>query len=84
MQILTKKTTILFSPDLYTQLKELAVISKTSVAQLIRRAVIERYLLSDKKRRLKAVEDLVKIGGPVSEWETMEKEIIAGKISDIL
>lgn len=84
MQTLTKKTTILFSPDLYTQLKELAAISKISVAQLIRRAVIERYLLSDKKRRLKAVEELVKIGGPVCDWETMEKEIIAGKMSDIL
>jgi hypothetical protein len=84
MQTFTKKTTILFSPELYTQLKELAVLSKTSVAQLIRQAVIERYLLADKKRRLKAVGELVKIGGPVSDWETMEKEIIAGKISDIL
>lgn len=84
MQTLTKKTTILFSPDLYAQLKQLASLSKTSVAQLIRLAVIERYLLSDKKRRLKAVEDLVNIGGPVSDWETIEREIIAGKISDIL
>jgi len=84
MQNFTKKTTILFSPDMYTQLKELATLYKTSVAQLIRQAVIERYLLSDKKRRLKAVKELAKIGGLTSDLATMEKEIISAKVSDIL
>lgn len=84
MQMLTKKTTILFSPDLYQQLQNAAKVTKTSVAELIRRAVTERYFLSDKKSRLKAVEELSKIGGSASSWEAMEKEIIAGKLRDIL
>ncbi len=84
MQTFTKKTTILFSPDLYHQLQDMAKVTKTSVAELIRRAVIERYLLFDKKRRLEAVEELAKIGGPISDWQTLEKEIIEGKLSDIL
>lgn len=84
MQTLTKKTTILFPPGLYQQLKDIARTFRTSVAELIRQAVIKQYLLSDKKHRLKAVKELAKIGGPVSDWETMEKEILTGKVRDIL
>lgn len=83
MQTLTKKTTILFSPDLYRQLEDIAKVTKTSVAQLIRQAVIRQYLLSDKKKRLEAVEHLAKIGGPVADWETMEQEIIKGHLDGI-
>ncbi|MFA4889752.1 MAG: CopG family transcriptional regulator [Candidatus Omnitrophota bacterium] len=83
MQTLTKKTTILFSPDLYHQLKNIAEATKTSVAQLIRQAVIRQYLLSDKKKRMEAVAHLTKIGGPVSDWETIEQEIIKGHLNDI-
>ena len=83
MQTLSKKTTILFSPDLYRQLKDIAEATKTSVAQLIRQAVIRQYLLSDKKKRLEAVEHLAKIGGPVSDWETIEQEIIKGHLDGI-
>lgn len=78
MQTLTKKTTILFSPDLYRQLEDIAGAAKASVAELIRRAVIKQYLLSDKKKRLEAVKHLVQIGGPVSDWQTMEEEIVSG------
>lgn len=83
MQTLTKKTTVLFSPDLYRQLQDVARVFKISVAELLRQAAIKQYLLSDKKRRLEAVEHLSKIGGPVSDWKTMEKEIIRGHLSDI-
>ena len=83
MQTLTKKTTILFSPDLYHQLEIIAETAKTSVAELVRRAVVKQYLLSDKKKRLEAVEHLAKIGGPVSDWQTMEEDIIKGRLEDI-
>ena len=80
MQTLTKKTTILFSPDLYHQLEDIADAAKTSVAELIRRAVVRQYLLSDKKKRLEAVKFLAQIGGPVSDWQTMEEEIAKGHL----
>lgn len=84
MYRLTKKTTILFPPELYKQLAEIAAVMHTSVAQLVRQSVIERYLLSDKKQRLKAVKDLSDIHSSVSDWQTMEKEIIEGKLNDII
>ena len=83
MQTLTKKTTILFSPDLYHQLEIIAETAKTSVAELVRRAVVKQYLLSDKKKRLGAEEHLVKIGGPVSAWLTTGEDIIKRRLEDI-
>jgi len=84
MQILTKKTTILFSPELYDQLSQLAKLSHTSIAKLIRQAVVDRYLLSDKRKREQAVKELSEIGSPVSTWSMMEEEIIEGRNADIL
>ncbi len=80
MQNLTQKTTILFSPDIYRQLQDFAKAAKTSVAELIRQAVIKQYLLSDKKERLEAVKHLSQIGGPVADWKTLEEEIIKGRL----
>ncbi len=80
MQNLTQKTTILFSPDIYHQLQDFAKAAKTSVADLIRQAVIKQYLLSDKKKRLEAVKHLSQIGGPVSDWKTLEEEAIKGRL----
>lgn len=80
MQTLSQKTTILFSPELYRQLKDIASATKTSVGELIRRAVIREYMLSDKKKRLEAVKHLSQIGGRQPDWEEMEEEIIKGRI----
>lgn len=80
MHTLTKKTTILFSPDLYRQLESLAEASKTSVANLIRQAVIQQYLLADRKKRLAAVQALRKMDLPVADWPAMEGEIAKGRL----
>lgn len=80
MQTLSQKTTILFSPELYRQLKDIALATKTSVGELIRRAVIREYMLSDKKKRLEAVKYLSRIGGKQPDWREMEEEIIRGRI----
>ncbi len=84
MQTMSKKTTILFPPELYQQLKETAKMLNMSVAKLIRQAVIDRYLLSDKNRRAKAIDELSQIGAPVSNWETMEQDSITGKLKDLI
>ncbi len=81
MHTLTKKTTILFAPDLYRQLESLAEASKTSVAMLIRQAVIQQYFLADRKKRLAAVQALRKMDLPVADWQTMEGEIAKGRLS---
>lgn len=48
MRTLTKKMTILFPLDFYRQLELLAEVSRTSVARLIRQAVVQQYFLSDR------------------------------------
>ena len=63
MHTLTKKTTLLFSPDLYLQLKKVAQVEHTTVSDLVRRAVILQYLVSDKKERLEALKQLSTVGG---------------------
>lgn len=80
MHTLSQKTTILFPPELYRQLKDISSATKTSVGELIRRAVIREYMLSDKKKRLEAVKHLSKVGGRQPGWEEMEEEIIKGHI----
>lgn len=80
MHTLTKKTTILFAPDLYRQLETLAEFSKTSVANLIRQAVIRQYFLADRKRRVAAVGALGKMALPAADWQTMEQEIARGRL----
>ena len=80
MHTLSQKTTILFPPELYRQLKDIASATKTSVGELIRRAVIREYMLSDKKKRLEAVKHLSQIGGKQPDWGEMEEEIIKGRI----
>lgn len=80
MHTLTKKTTILFSPDLYRQLEALAEATKTSVANLVRQAVIQQYFLADRKKRMAAVYALRKMELPVADWETMEQEIVRGRL----
>lgn len=82
MHTLTKKTTILFSPDLYRQLENLAEASRTSVANLIRQAVVQQYLLGDRRKRAAAVEALGKMNLPVVDWQTMEEQTLRGAWGD--
>ena len=81
MHALTKKTTILFAPDLYHQLETLAEASKTSVANLIRQAVVQQYFLVNRKRRLAAAQAMGKLNLPVADWQTMEQEAVRGRLS---
>lgn len=80
MQGLTKKTTILFSPKTYRQLERLAEERKTSVAQLVRQAAIQCYLVPDRRTRMEAVKALAAMDLPVADWPQMEREIEEGRL----
>ena len=57
MCMLTKRTNILFDENLWRKLAELAKAQKTSIGQLIREAVTEKYYQNQKlDRRMKAIE----------------------------
>lgn len=78
MASLVTKTTVLFEPRQYEQLKRIAASNKRSVGDLIRQAVAEKYSLSDRRARIEAVERLSKMSAPAGDWKEMEAEIIAG------
>jgi len=75
---LTKKTTILFDAEEYERLKRAARLRRCSVGNLIRSALREKNLLSDSDSRSDAAERLSQLSLPVSDWEEMEREILAG------
>jgi hypothetical protein len=73
---LSKKTTILFSPDLHERLVRLAAQRNTSIGELVRTAVEQQYGLVSRKERLEAVAALSELNLPVGSVEEMEQESV--------
>ena len=73
---LTKKTTILFSPELHQRLVRLAKQRRTSIGELVRTAVEQQYGLVSKEARLAAVSALGELNLPVGSPEEMERESV--------
>ena len=77
MSVLTKRAQILFSPEEYELLKKLAVSTKSSVGELVRKAVKKQYQIIGRKEKIQAAERLCrKIELPVEDWGKMEREIM--------
>lgn len=73
---LTKKTTILFSPELHEQLSRLAEHQGTSLGELVRRACELQYGLVPPDTRLEAVRELASLSLPVADPEEMERQSV--------
>lgn len=73
---LTKKTTILFSPDLHARLQRLAKQQGTSLGELVRSACERQYGLASADERLAAVEALAALELPVGSPEEMARESV--------
>jgi len=71
---LTKKTTILFPPDLYSRLARLAEQEGTSVGDLVRSACVQQYGLRPAAERLAAARELASLRLPVGTPQEMERE----------
>lgn len=80
MPALETRTTILFEPSQYRELRRIAVAMGKPVAQLVREAVTERYRLATKDERSRAVDRLAAMRAPVGDWADMEAEILRGAI----
>lgn len=77
MSVLTKRAQILFSPEEYQLLKKLAVSTKSSVGELVRRAVKKQYQIVGRKEKIEAAARLCrKKELPVEDWEKMEEGIM--------
>ncbi|MCP3994338.1 MAG: hypothetical protein GY722_04620 [bacterium] len=74
MEPLTKKTTILFSPDLHDRLSRLARQRGTSLGVLVREACQQQYGLFPEEERLDALRDLAALELPVGPPDEMKRE----------
>jgi len=74
----TQRAQILMEPEEYRRLQSLARREKTSVGELVRRAVHECYFTSPADRR-RAVEEIVSLELPLANWDEMEQEILEGR-----
>ncbi len=71
---LSKKTTILFPPELHKRLARLARQRGTSLGDLVRAACEKQYGLFSEEDRLSAVRGLSELALPVSDPATMKRE----------
>lgn len=73
---LSKKTTILFSPDLHEHLVRIAKRRKTSLGDLVRLACEAQYGLVSKEERLRAVEEIARLNLPVGSVRQMKRQSV--------
>lgn len=73
---LSKKTTILFPPELFDQLTRVAEQRRTSIGDLVRTACRERYCLPDKAERLRLVGELGSLDLPVGTPGEMKRQSV--------
>ena len=76
MEQLSKKTTILFPPDLHARLLRLARQKGTSLGDLVRSACERQYGLASREERLAAVNALAALDLPVGTPEEMARESV--------
>lgn len=74
---LSKKTTILLSPQLHEQLTRLAAQQGTSLGELVRAACQKQYTQPSKKNRISAVNKLAALRLPVSTPRKMKRQSVA-------
>jgi len=71
---LSKKTTILFSPETHQHLTELAARKGKSLGELVREACVAQYGLVDSASRVAAVAALSALSLPVASPGEMKQE----------
>ena len=73
---LSKKTTILFSPDTHERLTALAARRGTSLGELVREACMAQYGLVDTDTRVAAAQALAALSLPVGSPRDMKQESV--------
>ena len=73
---LSKKTTILFSPEQHRRLTRLARKQRTSLGDLVRSACEAQYGTSSLLDRIRAAEALGRFSLPLDDLETMKRQSV--------
>lgn len=77
-----RQARILFEPEEYDKLEILAEQQGTSVPDLIRKAVRDRYVLA-RADRTRALEEILRLEIPMADWTTLEEEIEQAHVDGI-
>lgn len=78
---LSKKTTILFSPDSHRRLSELAARRGVSLGELVREACATAYGIVDQESRVEAAASLAALHLPVGTPGDMKRESVPSAVS---
>lgn len=76
MDKLTKKTTILLTPDLHERLTRLAERRDTSLGELVRTACERQYGFGGSEERQRAARELASLNLPVDTPARMKRESV--------
>jgi hypothetical protein len=77
MYTLTKKTTILFTPELHGRLTHLAEQRRTSLGELVRSACEFQYGMVPAAEKVAAVRRMAALALPVASVRRMKRESVA-------
>ena len=73
---LTKKTIVLFPPELHERLTRIAAERHTGLVDLVRRAYEREYGTSSREEKMAAVKRLARLRLPVSDPARMKRESV--------
>ena len=73
---LSKKTTILFPPDVHERLSQLAEKKGISLGELVRRACESQYRVTTLEGRLEAARAIAALSLPVGECREMKQQSV--------
>lgn len=73
---LSKKTTILFSPETHLRLSEMAARRGVSLGELVREACATQYGIADHEARVAAASSLAALRLPVGTTREMKRESV--------
>ncbi len=79
--MLDRRVEVLFPSEVYEQLVEVAQRRRSSVGQLIRDAVTERFLTPDLKSRREAADRILASNDDLGDWPQI-KELIESRYDD--
>lgn len=79
--MLDRRVEVLFPSEVYEQLVEVAQRRRSSVGQLIRDAVTERFLAPDLKSRREAADRILASNDDLGDWPLI-KELIESRYDD--
>ena len=83
MAVYTERVQTVLTPEQYERLADLAEQQQKPVSVLIREAIEHTYFVElDQQRRRAALDRILALEAPISDWSLMEDEIERGALDE--